>query len=271
MNPSEKGMFVFSSTLSWVFTAVFTLTGVYSLVRLGELASGSDRTGSRVAELSHLLMSIAMIAMAWAWVGGPSSVSGLVLIVVFGVFVVWFLGRLVWPAAGHPRVTEGYHLVTNAAMVWMVAAMPEIMAADMAAVGGHDQSSDGMAGMPGMGGMPGTGVGGSMPSSTPVWATVVSWVFIVLLVAAAVFWATRIAGPSAANGCGPATAATVESLPVSVTDDPSSEESTAPGGTDGAVALAAPATRTRSTGPRLDAGCHLLMSLGMAGMLLAML
>ncbi len=223
-------------------------------------------------------MSIAMIAMSWALTGGPSTASGGLQIVVFGVFAVWFLARLARPAAGRARVTEGYHLGTNAAMVWMVAAMPQLMGTAMAAMGGHhDQSGDGMAavpGMPGMRGMAGFG-GGPMSASTPVWATVGSWVFIVLLGAAVVFWATRIARPGGANGRAPATEVTGESLSGSATGSPSadgpSSEGAARSGTGGAVALAPPATRTRSTGPRLDAGCHLLMSLGMAGMLLAML
>ncbi len=50
---SSEGIAVFASTLSWAFTVVFAFTGLYSLLRLAELSSGADRTGSRVAELSH--------------------------------------------------------------------------------------------------------------------------------------------------------------------------------------------------------------------------
>ncbi|HEY2192849.1 MAG TPA: DUF5134 domain-containing protein [Actinomycetospora sp.] len=157
---------MFSSTLSWAFTVVFTLTGVYSLVRLTEFASGMDRTGSRIAELSHLLMSLAMIAMAWAWTGDPSSPTGLLQILVFGVLGIWFLARLALPVGDHSRATEGYHLVANAAMVWMVAAMPDIMGSgavsDAAPHGGTD-----MAGMPGMAGMAVMDAAPTPPSTPP--------------------------------------------------------------------------------------------------------
>lgn len=238
---------VFSSSLSWIFTVVFVLAGVYSLVRLAELHSGSDRSGSRIVELSHLLMSVAMIAMAWTWTGGPSTPSGIVQIVVFGLFTVWFLARLAMPAVGDHRTHDGYHLAMNAAMVWMVAAMPQIMGMS---TGGAPSSDGGLAGMPGMGGMPGMD-SGTMTPATPAWATVVSWVFIVLLVASAVLWAVHIARPDTVDDAIPA-----------------ADERA---GGDGSVAVAARSAPTRTTGPRLDAGCHLLKSLGMAGMLLAML
>ncbi|MEJ2868062.1 DUF5134 domain-containing protein [Actinomycetospora sp. OC33-EN08] len=234
---------MFSSSLSWVFTVVFVLTGAYSLVRLAELGSEPERTGSRVVELSHLVMSIAMVAMAWGWTGGPTSPSGLLQIVVFGFFTVWFLARAVRPTHGHSLVGEGYHLVMNAAMLFMVAAMPQIMGMDMSAGedsgGGHHHGG----GTEGMGAMP------TIP--TPWWATTLTWVFVVLLVAAAAWWAVRAV--RADRSVAPAT-----------------PDGTPPG-SGGGVAVAAPAAPTRTAGPRLDAGCHLLMSLGMAGMLLAML
>jgi hypothetical protein len=259
---------VFSSSLSWIFTIVFALTGIYSLVRLAELASGSDRSGSRGVELSHLVMSIAMIAMAWALTGGPDTPGGVLQLVVFGLFTVWFLARLAMPAPGSTRIGDGYHLVMNAAMVWMVAAMPEIMGMTT----GGSAADGGMAGMPGMASMPGmTMPGMDMPatavgqagSATPVWVSVVSWVFVALLVGAAVLWAVRIARPAAVGGgCGCAAGTSVSALDAITTET----------GGGVAVAVAAPAvTAARTTGPRLDATCHLLMSLGMAGMLLAML
>ena len=242
---------MFSSTLSWTFTVVFALTGLYSSVRLSELARGVDRSGSRVAEASHLLMSLAMIAMAWGWTGDPASPTGVLQIVVFGLFGIWFLARLALPVGDHSRATEGYHLVANAAMVWMVAAMPQIMSS-----GAPDGAgTTGTAGMPGMGGMSGPVAAAPTPPSTPSWVVAVSVVLAVLLLAGAVLWATRVVRPGAVGGCAGA----------SVAGESVSE------GAAGSVALAVAPTRTRSTSARLDACCHVLMSLGMAGMLLAML
>jgi hypothetical protein len=49
-----------------MFTIVFAVTGLYSLVRFATLVAGTAGEGDRVAELAHLLMSIAMIAMTRA-------------------------------------------------------------------------------------------------------------------------------------------------------------------------------------------------------------
>jgi hypothetical protein len=243
---------VFASSLSWLFTVVFAFTGLYALVRLAELSSTTDRSGSRIVELSHLLMSVAMIAMSWAWSVGPTSGSGIVQIVVFGFFTIFFLARLTPASTGDERFHVGYHVVMNAAMVFMVAAMPQIMGADMSAHGGsggsHHGGDDGMAGMAGMPGMGGTGgADGTVSTATPLWATAATWLFVVLLFAAAFLWVVHVARPAAAG-----------------------HDAAVPASDGGAVAVG---TRVPSptTGFRLDAGCHLLMSVGMAGMLLAML
>ena len=234
-----------SLTLSLLFSVVFVVTGGYSLVRLAELVATGDTGGGRVAESSHLLMSIAMIVMIWVPGGGPSSAGGVVMIIVFGAFMVVFGARLFAPAAGPSRAAPGHHVIMNAAMVWMVAAMPWIMGTDGAATGadsdGHDHST--MSAMPGMG-----GAGhGSLVAGTPGWVTAVSGVFVVVLAAAAVMWAVRVVRPDPVVTAPPPARAT-------------------PGGV---VVLGAP-SRVRPIGPRLDAGCHALMGLGMAGMLLAM-
>ena len=224
---------VFSPMLALVFTAVFLATGVYSLVRLAELGATGDRSGSRAAELTHLVMSLAMIAMAWAWTGGPTSPSGVLQIVVFGATTVWFALRARTP--GHPRAVAGYHVVMNAAMVWMVAAMPQIMGMTMsgdASDGHHGGSASGA---------------GSVAIATPAWVAALTWLFAGLLLVTAVLWALRVRLPAAQTGC-------------------------AGQGPDEARGGVAVATRpVTGLGARLDAGCHLLMSLGMAGMLVAML
>ena len=220
--------------LALVFTAVFLATGVYSLVRLAELGAGGDRGDSRAAELTHLVMSLAMIAMAWAWTGGPTSPSGVLQIVVFGAATVWFALRALTP--GHPRAVAGYHVVMNAAMVWMVAAMPQIMGMTMSgdSEGGHHHGGSASG-------------AGSVAIATPPWVAAVTWLFAALLLGTAVLWALRVRRPAApADGVGQG-------------------PDEAPGG----VAVATRATT--GLGARLDAGCHLLMSLGMAGMLVAML
>ncbi|GLZ54553.1 DUF5134 domain-containing protein [Actinomycetospora sp. NBRC 106378] len=207
---------MFSPGATLVFTAIFLVTGGYALVRIAQLLVTRDRDGSRVGELAHLLMSLGMLAMTWGVTGGVLEV------VAFGVLTVWFVRRLLLPA-GHERHVEAYHAAMSATMVWMLAAMPALMASGDDA-GSHHHG------------------GSAMPFPTGA----VTFVLVVVSLAAAAFWLVRIVRPVPGEGCAPAVLADA-----------------------GSVAVAArPVVAT--VGSRLDAGCHLLMSLGMAGMLLAM-
>ncbi|GAA0948379.1 DUF5134 domain-containing protein [Pseudonocardia zijingensis] len=172
-----------------VFTVVFAATGMYSLVLLARGPAGTDR----VAEVAHLLMSIAMIAMSWGWTGGPDTLSGLAQIAVFGLFGAWFLAHQL--STGGPVLSgPTYHVVVLGAMVWMVAATPG---------GGHTHHAHHAA---------------AAAAGTGPLTRLVTVAAAALLAAAAVWWVAR-------------------------------------------------AVRTRR---RLEASCHVLMSLGMAAMLIAM-
>jgi hypothetical protein len=251
-----------SHTLMVAFTLVFAVTGLYSLVRFAGLVSGAAADGDRVAELAHLLMSLAMIAMTWAYSGGPDTASGTLQIVVFGLLGLWFLLRMARPGHGHARETA-YHLVMATAMVWMVAAMPVLMGGSGMSMststgGGAHGDHASMAGMDDMAGMSGANAHGGMGMSgvggPPTWARVITLAFVVLLVAAMAMWSSRLFRPAAAQV------------------SPSDVRPTGPtsGPTTAVVTRPAPSGVARMTGPRLDAACHLLMSLGMAAALLAM-
>lgn len=174
-----------SHTLMVVLTIVFAATGLYSLVRFAALVSGAEADGDRVAELAHLLMSIAMIAMTWAYSGGPATGSGILQIVVFGLIGLWFLTRVA--GHGHGRIESAYHFVMAAAMVWMVAAMPVLMSGSgevmkmSAGNGTHGDhgSMDGMAGMHSANGSTGMAGMGAMVGP-PSWARMVSFALVVL-------------------------------------------------------------------------------------------
>jgi uncharacterized protein DUF5134 len=107
-----------SLALVLAFMVVFTVTGLRALVRLFARAAG-DRT----AEASHLLMSIAMVGMAWGWPAGADTAGGAVQLVVFGVLAVVFVVRLLEPAERQPA-GSAYHLLVVGAMVWMLLAVP---------------------------------------------------------------------------------------------------------------------------------------------------
>lgn len=177
---------------SIAFIAIFTVTGLRSLVRLFARPAGGDRT----AETSHLLMSVAMAGMAWGWPTGSDTAVVAAQLVVFGVLAVVFVVRLL-ESAERPQAGSVHHLLTSGAMLWMVLATP-------AAHGkGH-------------------------AAAAPAVTQLVTLAFVVLLCASVVALVPRRA-------------------PV-------------------LVAAAAPATRT---GSRLDVTGHVVMSGGMAAMLVA--
>ncbi len=97
------------------FTAAFGVAGLSSVVRLFAPVSGEGR----MAALSHLLMSVAMIGMAWGW-PGPGTTAGIVQLVVFGMLAALFVPRVL-PAAGRGRGGSAHHLLVLVAMVWMLA------------------------------------------------------------------------------------------------------------------------------------------------------
>ena len=251
-------------TLSIILTVVFTATGGYALYRLAAQASGTDAGVDRTAELAHLVMSVAMIAMVWGWTGGPATASGIVQLVVFGLFSVWFLtGAVAGSATAAPpspartgcaaaaaRLRAGLHLVAAAAMVWMVGAAPLLMGPP--APSGADS---GMAGMPGMGGTA-TPTPGVEPINPPAWVVSVTVLFALLLVATAALWARyALAGAHRAEQ---PSAAGAEPIGLA-------------GSRTGRHAAALATAPFRVTMSRLDACCHALMGLGMAAMLAAML
>jgi uncharacterized protein DUF5134 len=197
---------MFPSLAVPAFTAIFAVTGLRSLVRLRARAAGGDRT----AVLSHLLMSIAMVGMAWGWPTGSDTAGGAVELGVFGLLAVVFVVRVLDPAE-HSSAGSAHHLVVLAAMVWMVLSMP---------------ASDGHHGH------------GAEAGGAPALMQLVTVAFVVLLCAtvfvpvARVSRYARVLVPAA----GPH-----------------------------------PAESETRVDPRLDRAGHVLMSGGMAAMLLAML
>ena len=108
-----------SFSLAVAFTVLFACLGVFQLRRCAALWSHGAVPGQdRAVELAHLLMSLAMIGMVWAW-GGPT--AWWLQIVVFGLLTALFAGRAV---AARGLASWGYHALAVGAMTWMVVAMP---------------------------------------------------------------------------------------------------------------------------------------------------
>lgn len=199
-----------SPALAVALTVVFAVTGASSLWRYARLsglptaapgtsAATGPRLEARAAELLHVLMSVAMIAMAWGWSGGPTSGSGLIQIVVLGLFAVGFAARTVTVDSWRARMPRLFHLLTAAAMVWMVVTMPWLMGGRAGSAGGSGATA-GMA-MPGMD-MPGTSMPGSSAASggpagattaVPTGVVTVTWLFVAAMAGWAAIWLVRAA------------------------------------------------------------------------------
>ncbi|MDT7610556.1 MAG: hypothetical protein QOG96_5059 [Pseudonocardiales bacterium] len=268
-----------SVPLSVALTVLFALSGGYSLLRWASLRAGvAGHHGDQVAELSHVLMSLGMIAMVWAYGGGTGDA---VQLIAYLALSGYFLTRLLrGRATGHPGCpAPGFHLLMSGSMVWMVAAMPLLMAGSVAGPSGGMQM-DGMT----MGGAD-TGLDARPVTATPGWAIALTWVFIAGLVLGAGFWLRR-ALPAPSGTSAAATSATATSAAPTVAAPTVAATSTAVASTavtsttvtSTTVASTTVASYTAPANPllaaltpRADAVCHLAMSLGMAAMFLAML
>jgi hypothetical protein len=177
-----------SHVLRWTLTVVFALTGVYCLARcLLPAGGGRVALADRLAALTHLLMSLVMVALLWSWrLGGGRGVS----IAVFAAAACWFGIRAVVagergaPAGG--RLEPAQHAVAMGTMVWMILLVPVSMGSP-AASGAHS--------MPGMA-MPPAGMT-SGPGLLPAGdATVVNAVLGTYFLVATLWWMGRAARQS---------------------------------------------------------------------------
>ncbi|MEU8632638.1 DUF5134 domain-containing protein [Amycolatopsis sp. NPDC048633] len=153
--------------LRWVVTALCGLTGALCAYRGLNRVSFRDRMG----DLLHVVMSVAMVAMAWP---ATMSVARVPQIVFFALAAVWFVTVSVAGAAHDDHGGRGvaaHHVVMMAAMAWMVFVMPRAMG--------------GMHPMPEM----------SMPrDSVPADVTTVAVVLVVLFVVTGLTFLARAIG-----------------------------------------------------------------------------
>lgn len=187
---------------SLILTAAFAFTGLVCLVHVlrhwnePRRPTCPDVGAARmdlVVHSNHLVMSIGMIAMVWVSTGTIATWGQVAffaaLAVVMAIGAIRIEGRT-------PKVSLASHIVLNASMVWMLLAMPLLMAHSMDE-GAHDHGSseghgsgeghaDHHAGN-GHAHSGGSDMAQAMPQ-TPDWATAVNWVAIALSGLAAVWW-----------------------------------------------------------------------------------
>ena len=247
-----------SLPLALVLSAVYVLTGAYALVRWSAAMTGPLPPSRRMAELAHLLMSVAMLVMTWTWAGTTGVTAQIVLFTVFaGYFAVDAAYR--HRTGSHGCAGGSAHALMAAAMVWMLAAMPLIMPVPVTAgVRGHGAhgSHAGHAGH-------GAATAATAHTGPAAWAVVLTIGACVALLATTTFWSTRaLRGPAVAGDA-----------PLATGPVPPGATVTAHGG--GAALATAPAATAAPAPPPLrgqgaDAGCHAHTGLGMIAMLRAM-
>lgn len=168
-------------TLRWIVTILFGLSIAECLYAF---TAGHRSCTGVVGHALHLVMSAAMVAMAWP--------IGMELphrppLVLFVLATLWFIGVAVGTSGPVERLANEYHAVMMGAMVWMYAVMGGALLP-----GSTDHSPAGTAAsMPGMPGMAMPSPDGSTQMAQPQWITTVNWMFVVGFGLAAVFWLYR--------------------------------------------------------------------------------
>ncbi len=180
------------STGGWLVSILFATTGIYYLVRVVIAISWIDRINS----LTHVLMSIVMIAMPWGWYSVFPTVAQ---IVAFTLAALWYVFLALFRPGGEAALLAShhsssarllwYHAFMMATMVWMAVAMsPSGPSTNM---GTHGTTSMPM----GSGDM-------TMTGSAP-WAVVVSIVLGVVFAVAAAWFIVQFIIHSGRRASGP--------------------------------------------------------------------
>ncbi|WP_046014476.1 DUF5134 domain-containing protein [Microbacterium sp. SA39] len=161
-------------TLLFVATAAICLGDL--VARRRRVSDGTGLTDADLIDLNHGVMSIAMIVMVW-W-----SVWDAVTWAQVAIFAILALALI--PSYRGAKAAKAVdltgHIALDAAMIWMLAAMPLLMAGmDMAEGDGGAHAGH-------------QGGGGMMLDATPAWADVTNVVFLGICAVAAVWWILRL-------------------------------------------------------------------------------
>lgn len=159
-----------------ILTVWFSGTGVWCAADLFVHRARLRRADGAVSEhtvihVGHLVMSAAMILMIWVPVIDIVTWAQAAL---FGVFAIALLPAAVTRGDVRRRVSLWGHIAMNGAMIWMLLAMPLLMAE--------------MAGGAGGGSSHHAGGGAGMPMMTPAWVDVVNTLFVAVSAASALWW-----------------------------------------------------------------------------------
>lgn len=181
--------------LAWTFTGWFSVLGVGSFIMLVRGRSWPVR----VSYLARAGMCVVMAMVPWSW---AVLVPQIVRIMIFTVGALWYVSLAVFrpqvtvgPGSGHHRgpVLLWYHAATMVAVCWMSVVIT-MLSSDVGSPGRSGMSMAGMS-MPGTPmsamSMPGTGSMSSLWQLSS-WAIVVTFGFVAVFAAAAVWFFVRL-------------------------------------------------------------------------------
>jgi hypothetical protein len=138
-----------------------------------------------VRDVLHIIMSVAMVLMAWPW-GAKLPTTG--PMVFFLIAAVWFAAAGLI-GTGH-RLIDGYHALMMLAMAWMYAVMNGgLLPGQLHRCHDGHHTTSAHTGMPGMV-MPGMDTSSSA-ASQPAWIDATNWVGGVGFAIAALCWLFR--------------------------------------------------------------------------------
>jgi hypothetical protein len=155
-----------------LLTVAFLLTGTAGIWILVVCPPSGGET---VLHLNHAAMSAAMILMIWVIV---SDVAVWAQVALFAVLTLALLPALLGASDRARRADVVGHLALNAAMIWMLAAMPLLMA------DAHASGARGHAGHAGA-------VTIAPAGHPPAWAIAVNSLFVAVCAAGVLWWLVR--------------------------------------------------------------------------------
>lgn len=160
-----------------ILTVLFVATGGWCAVDLVIHRARLRTQDGTIAQhaiiaINHLVMSAAMLLMIW--VATIVDAATWAQVAVFAIFSVALLPGIVGRVGAAHRISLLGHVSMNAAMIWMLLAMPLLMAG--MTMGGGDAPAHHGGGMT------------ALPTSTPVWADIVNWAFVAVSAVAALWW-----------------------------------------------------------------------------------
>lgn len=166
-----------------ILTIAFLFTGVVCLIDLLPRLVQARREkgafdGEILVDVNHILMSAAMIWMSWSM---ESELALWIQVAVFALLTIALVSLLRLARSTTARIDLAGHLGLNAAMIWMLAAMPLLMA-DM------DMGHDALSGMNEHGQMPMGDIETAPIMETPVWADVVNMIFVAFSATTMLWW-----------------------------------------------------------------------------------